>query len=297
MLYYNRYTQVIESESTPGHRLLKYLYGNALGRLILRLFLIKPITSRCIGWWMSTRRSKKHIVPFAKRYHIDLNAFEKAPKAYTHFNDFFCRKFKPGQRPIDSTPNTLCFPCDGRHLGFQTLADAQCFFIKGTSFSLKQLLQDNTLAQHFHQGSCVISRLAPIDYHRFHFPCDGIPQAPKTIQGLLYSVHPTALQHNWRIFAENKRCLTVMQTQPYGLIAMIEVGACCIGSLQETFQPNRPYRKGDEKGYFAFGGSTIILLFESQRVQLAPDLINCTQHGLELYAHMGDILGSAIKNL
>ena len=77
---------------------------------------------------------------------------------------------------------------------------------------------------------------------------------------------------------------------------MIEVGACCIGSLQETFQPNRPYRKGDEKGYFAFGGSTIILLFEAQRVQLAPDLINCTQHGLELYAHMGDILGTAIKN-
>lgn len=294
MLYYNRYTQVIESESTPGHYLLKYLYGKALGRLILRLFFIKPIISRCIGWWMSTRRSKKYIVPFAKRYHIDLNAFEKAPEAYAHFNDFFYRKFKPGQRPIDLTPNTICFPCDGRHLGFQTLEDTQHFFIKGTSFSLKRLLQDDALVQNFRQGSCVISRLAPIDYHRFHFPCDGIPQTPKAIRGLLYSVHPTALQHNWRIFAENKRCLTVIRTQLYGLIAMIEVGACCIGSLQETFQPNLPYHKGDEKGYFAFGGSTIILLFEAKRVQLAPDLIDCTQRGLELYAHMGDILGTAI---
>ena len=157
-------------------------------------------------------------------------------------------------------------------------------------FNLRQLLKDEALAEHFRNGTCVISRLAPVDYHRFHFPCDGIPNVARLINGFLYSVSPVALKGSWRIFGENKRWLTILQSKRFGKVALIEVGACCVGSVRQTFVPESFVKKGDEKGYFLFGGSTVITLFEPDRIVLAEDLVDCTQKGLELYAHMGDLM-------
>ena len=288
--YFHRYKQAVEIEKIPGQCWLRFLYGTRFGRLLLQLFFKRAWFSKCVGWWMNTRFSKKNIRPFAKKYAIDFDMFEKKPQEYRHFNDFFYRKFKPGMRPICQSPETLCFPCDGRHSGFQTIGDAQQFFVKSTPFTLRQLLQDETLANRFRNGTCVISRLAPVDYHRFHFPCDGTPKVARLINGFLYSVSPVALQGSFRIFGENKRWLTVLESKQFGQVALLEVGACCVGSVCETFIPESLVRKGDEKGYFLFGGSTIITIFEPNRVVLAPDLIDCTQRGLELYAHMGDIM-------
>ena len=288
--YFHRYHQTLEIESIPGHRWLRFLYDTRFGRLWLKLGFKRAWFSKCVGWWMNTRFSKRNIRPFAEKYAIDLNQFEKQPQEYKHFNDFFYRKFKPGFRPICKGSDTLCFPCDGRHLGFQKLSDAQKFFIKGGVFNLRQLLKDEALAEHFRNGACVISRLAPVDYHRFHFPCDGIPNAARLINGFLYSVSPMALKGSWRIFGENKRWLTILQSKRFGKIAIIEVGACCVGSVRQTFTPESFVKKGDEKGYFLFGGSTVITLFKHGRVVLAKDLVDCTQKGLELYAHMGDAM-------
>ena len=288
--YFRRYRQTLETENIPGHRWLRFLYDTHFGRLWLKLLFKRAWFSKYVGWWMNTRFSKSNIQPFAEKYAIDLNQFEKQPQEYKHFNDFFYRKFKPGFRPICEGLNTLCFPCDGRHLGFQKLSETQKFFIKGGTFNLQQLLKDETLAGHFRNGACVISRLAPVDYHRFHFPCDGIPNAARLINGFLYSVSPVALKGSWRIFGENKRWLTILQSERFGKIALIEVGACCVGSVRQTFIPENFVKKGDEKGYFLFGGSTVITFFEPNRVVLAKDLVDCTQKGLELYAHMGDVM-------
>lgn len=288
--YFHRYRQTLETESIPGHRWLQFLYDIRFGRLWLKLVFKRAWFSKCVSWWMNTRFSKSNIQPFAEKYAIDLNQFEKQPQEYKHFNDFFYRKFKPDFRPICKSSDTLCFPCDGRHLGFQKLSDAQKFFIKGNAFNLRQLLKDEALAEHFRNGTCVISRLAPVDYHRFHFPCDGIPNAARLINGFLYSVSPVALKGSWRIFGENKRWLTILQSERFGKIALIEVGACCVGSVRQTFTPESFVKKGDEKGYFLFGGSTVITLFEHGRIVLAKDLVDCTQKGLELYAHMGDVM-------
>ena len=288
--YFHRYRQTLEAESIPGHRWLRFLYDTCAGRLLLKVFFKRAWFSKCIAWWMNTRFSKSNIRPFAEKYAIDLNEFEKQPQEYKSFNDFFYRKFKSEFRPICKNTDTLCFPCDGRHLGFQTIEDTQKFFIKGGTFNLQQLLKDETLAGHFRNGACVISRLAPVDYHRFHFPCDGIPQTTRLINGFLYSVSPVALKGSWRIFGENKRWLTILQSERFGKIALIEVGACCVGSVRQTFVPESFVKKGDEKGYFLFGGSTVITLFEPNRVVLAEDLVDCTQKGLELYAYMGDVM-------
>lgn len=297
MKYYNRYTQTIEEEKVPGKFILTFLYHTKCGALLLFLCFKRAWSSRLCGWWMHTRWSRHKIIPFAKKYNIALNLFEKKPQEYENFNDFFCRKFKPGQRTFSHDKHQVCFPADGRHLGFQSIEETRQFFVKGQALNLEQLLGNKALAQHFRGATCVISRLSPVDYHRFHFPCAGVPHPAILIPGVLYSVSPIALRQSSRIFGENKRMLTLLHTEYLGQVAMVEVGACNVGSIQQTFLPHNAYKTGDEKGYFLFGGSTIVTLFEYNRVRLAEDLRASTQRGLELYAHVGDILGSTLPNL
>lgn len=293
MKYFNRYTQEVEQEKTPGEACLKFLYKTFLGKLFLHLFFKRSFVSKLFGWFMKLKNSRKKILPFAEKYAIDLNLFEKKPHEYSCFNDFFCRKFKAGIRPINSEENTICFPTDGRHFGFQNIDESQTFTIKGRVFNLEKLLKDKNLAKQYYGGTCIISRLAPTDYHRFHFPCDGIPQASYCINGVLFSVSPIALKKNFRILGENKRWLTHFYSKKFGHIVIIEVGATCVGSVVQTYLAGNPVKKGDEKGYFSLGGSTVVTLFEHDKITLSEDLKIFTQRGIELYAHMGDVLGKA----
>lgn len=291
MEIFNRYSQKMETEHTPCAKWLNFLYKTIFGRILLHLFFKRAIFSRCIGFFMNRSNSKKRIVPFCKTYHIDLSQFEKNPEDYTSFNDFFCRKLKSGSRTINIDEHSACFPADGRHLGFQNIDTLQNFFIKGSKFNLETLLGDRVLAEYFQGGSCVISRLAPVDYHRFHFPCSGIPQECRPIKGFLKSVHPLALARSLKIFGDNKRCVTLLESDVFGKVALLEVGATCVGSIQQTYLPKQPVIAGEEKGYFAFGGSTLITLFQYKRITLAEDLLHLSQQGIELYAHMGDFMG------
>ncbi len=293
MKYFNRYTQELEKEKIPSENNLKFFYTTLLGRFFLHMFVKRSFVSKIFGYFTNLSLSKKKIIPFAKKYNIDLNLFEKKPNEYLCFNDFFYRKFKPGLRPITSNENEICFPADGRHFGFQNIDAIQSFEIKGHKFNLKKLLNDKKLAEQFHGGTCIISRLAPTDYHRFHFPCDGIPQAAHCINGTLFSVNPIALMKSFRILGENKRWLTHFYSEKFGHMVILEIGATCVGSVTQTYIAGNPVKKGDEKGYFSFGGSTVVTLFEYDKVTLSEDLKFFTQRGTELYAHMGDCMGKA----
>ena len=138
-----------------------------------------------------------------------------------------------------------------------------------------------------------IARLCPSDYHRFHFPCDGIPAKPRLINGLLYSVNPIALKKNVSILSENKRMITEIETDHFGTVLYIEIGATSVGSIRQTYTPDLKVKKGDEKGYFEFGGSCIALLFEKGRVTFDADLTANTQKGIETKANFGETLGTA----
>ena len=291
MKIFNRYSQKLEPEHVPCARWLTFLYQTHFGRILLHLFFKRAWVSRLIGFFMNQSGSKKRIVPFCKTYHIDLTEFEKDPEDYENFNDFFCRKLRPGTRAFNTDNRSACFPADARHLGFQNIDDVQNFFVKGSKFNLNTLLDNKLLAEYFQGGSCVISRLAPVDYHRFHFPCSGIPQKTQLISGSLFSVHPLALAKSLKIFGENKRCVTILDSEVFGKIALIEVGATCVGSIQQTYIPGKPIVAGEEKGFFAFGGSTVITLFQYKRITLAEDLLHFSQQGVELYAHVGDFMG------
>jgi phosphatidylserine decarboxylase len=159
-------------------------------------------------------------------------------------------------------------------------------------FDLRSLVDDDELAAQFSAGSLLLSRLCPVDYHRFHFPVAGVPGPARLINGPLFSVNPIALCQNIRILTTNKRSLSVLETDSFGKVLLIEIGATCVGSICQTYQQDAAVEKGAEKGFFRFGGSSTITIFQAGRIQFDQDLIQQSQHNRELYARVGDHLGT-----
>jgi len=291
--YFNRYTQRVEAEQIYGEGFLRWIYGSLSGRLALHAVAKRGFFSRWYGWRMDRAASRAKVAPFIQNFRVDPGEFADAPESFRTFNEFFYRKLKPGARLIAGDARTAVFPADGRHLGFADVSRMEGIFVKGAVFSLVELLRDRELAERFQRGSMVLSRLCPVDYHRYHFPVGGLATEPRLLNGWLYSVSPIALRRNIRIFTENKRAITRIESPEFGTALMLEVGATNVGSFEYTFTPNTRVAKGAEKGYFKFGGSSTITLFEPGRVKLDADLLVHTAERRELYARMGDRLGVA----
>ena len=293
--YFNRYTGALETENVYGDRFLRWTYGNPLGQLSLHALVKRAAFSRWYGRRMDAPASRAKVEPFISAYNVNAEELADAPHSFRTFNEFFYRKLKPGARPVDPDPRSAIFAADGRHFAFQDVSQLEGIFVKGAVFDLRKLLADDKLAARFHDGAMVLSRLCPVDYHRFHFPVSGVPSAPVNINGPLFSVNPIALRRNIHIFTENKRAVSRIESDHFGLVVMVEVGATCVGSFDYTFTPGEHIEKGAEKGFFKFGGSSTVTLFEHGRIQLADDLLNWSRKGIELYARMGDRLGKKIQ--
>lgn len=283
--YFNRHTQHHETEQVYGESFLRWTYGNPLGKLALHGLVKRHGFSKWYGNRMSKPASASRVQPFIEKYGLDPSDFLDSPDSFKSFNEFFFRKLKPEARPIASSP--IVFPADGRHLGFQDISKIDSFFVKGQTFDLPALLGDPSLAATYATGSLVLSRLCPVDYHRFHFPAAGIPSETETIPGPLFSVSPIALAKKLSYLWTNKRTLTQLRTEDFGTVLILEIGATCVGSIHQTYTPNQPVEKGTEKGYFAFGGSSTITIFEPGKVTLAKDLLENSNKQIELYARIG----------
>jgi len=291
--YFHRAKQVVATEAVYGGGWLRWTYGTAAGRMALWLLVRRALVSRYYGWRMTWRASANKILPFIVDYDLDVDEFAKKPFAFKTFNEFFYRALKPGARPVAGDENVAVLPADGRHLAFQNLEATAGFYAKGQRFDLQAFLGDEQLAAEFAGGSIVISRLCPVDYHRFHFPVDGTPGESRLINGWLYSVSPVALRRNLGYLWENKRMVTLVDSPRFGRVAMVEIGATMVGSIVQTFVPGRAVAKGVEKGLFKFGGSCVVTLFRPGRIKLDADLVRPSAEGLEVYAKMGDRLGAA----
>jgi phosphatidylserine decarboxylase len=289
--YVDRKTGAICTEKVYGAKALKLLYGDSFLTKIfsysLLLFLTRiPFCSHIYGYFQKTASSRAKIIPFIQAYSIDSSEFET--DQFSSFNDFFIRKLTPASRPIDPGLHTLVMPADGRYLVYPKF---DRFFVKGQEFVLDSFLQDKGLEERYLHGSMAIARLCPVDYHRFHFPCSGIPSAPRLINGHLSSVNPIALKKRISILSENKRVVTEIETEGFGRIAFVEIGATSVGTIQQTFSARLRVEKGQEKGYFEFGGSCLVLLFEPNRVKFDADIVENTKKGLETLCLMGTSLG------
>lgn len=283
--YLNRETGAVETEQVYGEGFLRWAYGNPLGKLALHGFVKRPFFSKWYGRKMDQPKTTAKIAPFLQTYGLDPADFEKKPEEFTSFNDFFYRKLKPGARPIADCD--FVFPADGRHLGFAKASEISSVFIKGQKFDVAGLLDDPELAKKYEDGPLMLSRLCPVDYHRFHFPCAGIPGETRVVNGPLFSVSPLALRQNLSYMWQNKRTITELKTESHGTVVCMEIGATCVGSIHQTYTADKTVEKGQEKGYFAFGGSSTILLFEPDSVKLSADLLKSSAKIMELYAKQG----------
>ena len=289
--YYNRLTKALETEQVYGERWLRLAYETCWGSL-LKQIVRKPFFSRWYGRRMARPASRSLVAPFIEEFGLDASEFADPQESFKSFNEFFIRRLKPEARPFDPDSETATFPCDGRHLGFPDISEVTSVFVKGQRFSLASLLGCTELGNRFARGSLVLSRLCPTDYHRFHFPAAGIASTSSLINGALFSVSPIALRRNLSYLWQNKRMITELETSRFGTIVMIDIGATNVGSISQTFTPGEKIHRGDERGYFSFGGSSTITLFEEGKITLADDLVEQTSHQTELYAPMGSLLGS-----
>jgi phosphatidylserine decarboxylase len=289
--FYHRYKKTVEEERVFGEGWMRFAYENPAGRFFVWLLARRAFFSQFYGHKMRKPESSLRILPFISKYEIDVDEFAKSPFDYKTFNEFFYRALKPESRPIAAGDHVAVFPADGRHLAFPDIQAAVGFYVKGSKFSFAELLDDEALAETFAGGAMLISRLCPVDYHRFHFPVSGVPAESRLIKGWLYSVSPVALRRRLRYLIENKRQVTLIETTNFGTVAMVEVGATNVGSIQQSFVPGRPVKKGDEKGLFAFGGSCVITIFQKGRIRFDTDIVAQSGQHLETYARMGDRLG------
>ncbi len=289
--YFNRHTGILETEQVYGEGFLRWSYGNPLGAISLNAFVKRPFFSAWYGRRMSTSESAARVMPFIQQYGLDPADFAEPPESYRSFNEFFYRKLKPAARPIDADESSVVFPADGRHLGFEKASAIQGVFVKGQKFDLAALLGDTKLAARYADGALILSRLCPVDYHRFHFPVAGVPGETRMIEGPLFSVNPIALRQRLAYLWTNKRTITELTTEHFGTVLLLEIGATCVGTIRQSFTPGQPIQKGEEKGYFAFGGSSTLTLFEPGKIRLAQDLLENSARLVELYARVGSPLG------
>jgi len=295
--YFHRAKRVVETEAVYGEKWLRWTYETALGRLTLESAIKRAVLSRYFGWRMSLSDSTRRIMPFIIDYGLDVDEFAKGPLKFNSFNEFFYRALKPGARPLAAPQDEriAVLPADGRHLAFQNVSGASGFYAKGQRFDLAAFLGDAELARAFDGGSMLISRLCPVDYHRFHFPVAGMPRDARLINGWLYSVSPIALRRNLAYLWENKRMVTLVESPAFGRVAVCEIGATMVGTIFQSYLSNRAVAKGEEKGLFRFGGSCVVTLFEPGRITFDRDLVEHSADQCEVYARMGERLGAATR--
>jgi len=262
-----------------------FLYRSLLGRLLLKL-LIKTTVSKIFGFTMERSISRIFIRSFIKRNNINMNEYEDV--RYASFNEFFTRLIKKNLRSFSDNEGELTAPCDGKLTAYPITANST-FRIKGSVYDVDGLLQDRALADEFKNGVCLIFRLTPDDYHRFSFIDDGEILYQKRIKGVLHTVRPIS-QQKYNVYAQNSREYTVMQMANFGKVIQVEVGALFVGRITNHMMKGA-FGRGDEKGVFEFGGSTVVMLFRENTVTVDDAIFEHTQQNKETIVRMGYRIG------
>ena len=283
--YIDRENGQVKIEKVYGEQWLNWLYHNPMGEATLWTIAKRKIVTTLYGNAMEKASSADKIMPFVKEYKVDLTIAQK--QNFKSFNDFFIRQLRPEARPIVADSLAVASPADGKILAYENINNSD-FYIKGLRFKVSSFLDNPELSKKYKDGVMIVFRLAPPDYHRYHFPVSGVTTPSNVkIEGDYYSVNPLALRKKAEIFWLNKREYGIIKSPLFGEVAMVEVGATMVGSMIQTYK-NTKVKKGEEKGYFKFGGSTVVLLFEKDKIKIDADLLTNTEKGLETTIKMGE---------
>lgn len=283
----NRNGDII-AENGGQQRILKRLYCTVGGRFILK-FLTAPIISKAGGIFMDSPLSIPLIEPFIKRNNIDMTQYRDSK--FSSYNEFFTRKIKSQLRPINKIPHHLISPCDSKLTAYQ-ISDKSIFKIKDSYYRIADLVQSKKIAQRYRGGYCLIFRLCVDDYHRYCYIDNGRKGENHFISGVLHTVCPIALE-NYNIYKQNSREFTVLHTENFGDVMQIEVGALLVGRICNRHGAYN-FHRGEEKGKFEFGGSTIVMLFEKDKISLDGDILENSAQGIETVVKYGSKIGKKL---
>lgn len=279
----NRQGQELKVNQSQN-RLLKLLYSHFLGRCALKVLTL-PFITHIGGLYMNSRLSKRQIQPFIQNHHIDMNQYEK--QDYRCYNDFFTRQIKKEARPICHDHHALIAPADSK-LTYYRIGEDTKLWIKDTMYSLSDLLGNHELAQQYDGGTCLVFRLSVDDYHRYCFIDDGSKEEDVYIKGVFHTVNPIANDY-YPIYKQNSRSYSLLHTLHFDDVIYMEVGAMMVGKIVNHSLDS--FCRGDEKGYFEFGGSTIVVLLKKDIVEIDEDIVcHSLQHD-ETRVLMGEKIG------
>ena len=289
-------------------RLLTFLYTTSVGNRLLRI-LVSPAVSKAAGKVMNSRLSLIAVSGFIKSQNIDVSEFEKT--SFSSYNDFFTRKLKPDARLLAQGDDILISPCDAKltipdeeevlvspcdcKATVYKIQEDSIFSVKNTEYTLRSLLKSVKLARRFQGGYCYILRLTVDDYHRYIYPVSGRRSHERTINGVFHTVQPIALEH-CPVYKENTRKYCIIKTKEFGTILMMEVGAMMVGRITNHEAEPGYVTRGEEKGYFEFGGSTIILLTQKGAVLPRKNILHRSARGEETCIRQGEKIGKVNNN-
>jgi phosphatidylserine decarboxylase len=295
--YFNRSKDMMEVEKVYGDAFIKLLYQSSAGKMLSPIFANK-LLSKAYGQLQSSMVTQLKVPKFVKNFKINLDEYEAGSVevenkelSYKNFNEFFIRKFKKGKRKFVQDLNILPACCEARYFGYEKIDDEVLVPVKGKFLNATQLIGDAKKAAPFEGGSLVIARLCPVDYHRYHYPDSGKTIESFPIHGQFHSVNPIALKNRPDIFIANERRVSILETKNFGKLAYIEVGAAMVGKIIQSHDEGKSFRRGQEKGYFLFGGSTVIVIGEQGRWTPSEDIVTNTRNGIETYLQLGEAMG------
>lgn len=291
--YFNRMTGQSEIEKVYGDWFIKFLYTSVAGQKVGGVFTNKYF-SKVYGAFQDLPQSHKKVRPFIEKFNINMDEYEPGSKpaadprdSYKTFNEFFIRRFKMGKRSFVSEPHLMPAFAEARYVGFESINEKDSYPVKGQFLKAKDLVANDQVAKIFENGPLLIARLCPVDYHRYHYPDNGRVLDNFRVPGAYDSVNPFALRFKNQIFIKNERHVSILQTENFGRLAYIEVGAICVGKIIQSHPWKKPFFRGEEKGYFLFGGSTVVLLGEKGAWKPSHDILSNTSKGIETYLHLG----------
>lgn len=288
MKYIDRNGNVSISDSGQD-KLLKWMYSSVLGRGVLKI-LVRPWVSDLAGVFLDSSISTFLIPGFVKRNNINMDDYIE--ETYSSYNEFFTRHIRPELRPLEGDTDTVISPCDGK-LSVYKINKKSVFNIKNTKYTLRSLLRSKELAERYENGTICVFRLTVDDYHRYCYIDNGVKSGEYFIQGLYHTVNPAA-NDVYPIYKENTRQFSLLKSDNFKTVLMMEVGALLVGRIR-NYKGHGRVLKGEEKGRFEFGGSTVVLIFEKDAVKIDESLFNNTEHGYETIVKMGEAIGKALK--
>jgi phosphatidylserine decarboxylase len=289
IVYYDRQSGRLCEEIVMGEGAIRWAYQTLSGKMFSRFIFGNALLSRLLGWFFDSSLSRDQIMKTIINLQIDENEFLEVSGSFKSFNSFFTRKLKADARPFSVDKKIIVSPADGRVLVYPDATKNSLIDIKGMKDRVANFVGQTSLEKEFDECSIIVVRLCPSDYHRYHFPCDGVVSESGACVGAYHSVNPFALDAEENIFCKNKREYTICTTD-HGKFIMAEVGAFGVAGIIQTYK-NDSFSKMDEKGYFKFGGSTVVLVFPKSMVQFSDDLIEQSAAGYETLLHVGETIG------